>query len=281
MKYLEFTFLCTPFDEDVTDILSFYLGEIGFNSFVVEDSELKAYIIKDDFDKEALDELIANYPFDVRINYEIKQMEDKNWNEEWEKNYFSPITVGDECVIKSSFHKNVPHCKYNIIINPKMSFGTGHHQTTFLILSEILKQDFNNKVVLDMGCGTGILGILALMKGAKKVTAIDIDQWVYDNVIENIKLNNINASDINVLIGDASLLKEQKFDIILANINRNVLLNDLKIYNNVLSNGGEIYLSGFYIEDIPALLQEAAKFHLIQKEVQSLDNWAMLHLIKQ
>lgn len=281
MKYLEFTFLCTPFDEDVTDILSFYLGEIGFNSFVVEGSELKAYIIKDDFDKEALDVLIANYPFDVRINYEIKQMEDKNWNEEWEKNYFSPITVGDECVIKSSFHKNVPHCKYNIIINPKMSFGTGHHQTTFLILSEILKQDFNNKVVLDMGCGTGILGILALMKGAKKVTAIDIDQWVYDNVIENIKLNNINASDINVLIGDASLLKDQKFDIILANINRNVLLNDLKIYNNVLSNGGEIYLSGFYIEDIPALLQEAAKFDLIQKEVQSLDNWAMLHLIKQ
>lgn len=195
------------------------------------------------------------------------------------KNYFSPIIIEDQCVIKSSFHKDVPPCKYEIIINPKMAFGTGHHQTTRLMMQEILKIDFTNKTVLDMGCGTGILAILASMKGAKDLTAIDIDEWAYENIKENLETNNINNTEIQ--IGDASLLGAKKYDIIIANINRNVLLEDINIYSSILKKGGILLLSGFYIEDVNILETEANKWDLQLDYFVELDNWAGMRLLKQ
>lgn len=276
MKYLEITFTCNPVNEHITDALSVYLGEIGFDSFIVEENKLLAYIPKDDFEENQLLELIDQYPFDVKIEYEINEPEDKNWNEEWENNYFSPIIIDDQCVIKSSFHKDTPNCKYTIIINPKMSFGTGHHQTTVLMLKEILKGEFNNKTVLDMGCGTGILAILASMRGAKAITAVDIDEWAFQNIQENIDINKTN--NINIHIGDAQVIKDMSFDIIIANINRNVLLNDMRIYSESLNKNGILYLSGFYKEDIESLETEASKYGLQVCYSTIQDNWAALKL---
>lgn len=279
MKYLEVMFRCTPTNEHITDALSVYLGEIGFDSFLADDEQLLAYTPKNIFDENQLNQLIEQYPFDINIEYKINELEDKNWNEEWEANYFSPIIIENQCVIKSSFHKDTPECRYSIIINPKMAFGTGHHQTTVLMLKEILKGNFEEKTVLDMGCGTGILAILASMKGAKTVSAIDIDEWAFQNIQENIEINNIN--NVNVQIGDAQLLKDVHFDIIIANINRNVLLQDMQTYARSLNKDGVLYLSGFYKEDIESVEKEALKYGLEVEYSTTLDNWAALKLTIQ
>lgn len=279
MKYLEITIKSENFNEDLGDALSSLLGEIGFDMFSVEEDKLLAYIPSDNFDNSKLQNLLQEIPLEANFTYDVKEMEDKNWNEEWEKNYFSPIIVDNQCVVKSSFHKDVPDYKYTIIINPKMAFGTGHHQTTRLMMQEILKIDFTNKSVLDMGCGTGILAILASMKGAKSLTAIDIDEWAYDNIIENLSLNNIN--NIEVKIGDASLLGAKKYDIIIANINRNVLLADMEHYASVLNNDGILLLSGFYLEDVHMLEVEANKNNLKLDYFAELDNWCGMRLNKK
>ena len=227
MKYLEFAFRTVPCTETVNDILSAVLGEVGFESFIEQADGIAAYIQKDLYNEAALKEAIINFPLpDTQINYTYQEAEDKDWNEEWEKNFFQPIVIEDRCVIHSTFHHDYPQAEYDIVINPQMAFGTGHHETTSSILGELLDADLKGKSVLDMGCGTSILAILASMRGADPVTAIDIDDWCVNNSRDNIALNNI--ANITVELGDASLLKGRKpFDIIIANINRNILLNDM------------------------------------------------------
>ncbi len=273
MRYIEVIFNSTPHSEDLYDILSANLSEVGFESFVQSEENLLAYITGEKFSTMIIDKIIEIFPFDATITYSFKAIEDKNWNEEWEKNFFKPITFEDKCIIYSSFNKPEEKEKYDyqIQIDPKMSFGTGHHQTTGLMISEILKLNLADKDVLDMGCGTAILAILASMRGSKNITAIDIDEWAYNNAIENIGLNNIN--NIEVLLGDAALLGDKKYDVILANINRNILLEDIPAYSDVLNAGGKLIMSGFYQQDIPLISEKCMENELVFDHYTDKDNW--------
>lgn len=274
MKYLEFSFRTLPCTETVNDVLSAVLGEAGFESFVEQPSGINAYIQKDLYDEEAFKEAITNFPLpDTRIEYSYQEAEDKDWNEEWEKNFFQPIIIGDRCVIHSTFHQDVPQAEYDIVINPQMAFGTGHHETTSLIIGELLDNDLQGKSLLDMGCGTSILAILARMRGAAPCTAIDIDEWCVRNSLENISLNSVDC--IDVFQGDASSLEGKgPFDIIIANINRNILLNDLPQYVRCMHPGSELYMSGFYIDDIPVIQAEAERNGLHLVHHREKNRWA-------
>ena len=274
MKYLEVTFTTHPCNETVNDVVSALAGEIGFESFVECEGGIQAYIQQTLFDEEALKEMVVNFPLpDTRIEYTIKEAEDKNWNEEWEKNFFQPIVIGDRCCIHSTFHKDTPKTEYEILINPQMAFGTGHHETTSLIIEELLDSELKDKSLLDMGCGTSILAILARMRGARPCTAIDIDEWCVRNSLENIELNHVD--NIAVSQGDASSLKYLgPFDVIIANINRNILLNDMKQYVRCMHPGSELYMSGFYVDDIPLIQAEAERNGLQFVHHQEKNRWA-------
>lgn len=275
MKYFEVTFIVSPCNETVTDVLSALAGEIGFESFVECEEGVEAYIQQSLFDEDSLKEMVAVFPLpNTQINYVIKEAEDKDWNEEWEKNFFQPIVIGDRCVIHSTFHKDVPTATYDIVINPQMAFGTGHHETTSLIIGELLEcSDLKDKSLLDMGCGTSILAILARMRGARPCTAIDIDEWCVRNSIENIALNQVD--DIAVSQGDASTLSGKgPFDVVIANINRNILLNDMKQYVACMHPGSELYMSGFYVDDIPVIREEAEKNGLSFVHHKEKNRWA-------
>ena len=281
MKYFEVTFSANPCNETITDVLSALTAEIGFESFVECEGGMQAYIQQSLFDEEALKNIIADFPIpDTKITYTITEPEDKDWNEEWEKNFFQPIVIEDRCVIHSTFHKEYPKAEYDIVINPQMAFGTGHHETTSSILGELLDADLKGKSVLDMGCGTSILAILASMRGADPVTAIDIDDWCVNNSRDNIALNNIN--NITVELGDASLLKGRKpFDVIIANINRNILLNDMAAYTACMHKGSEIYMSGFYVQDIDAIRSKGESLGLKFVHYREKNNWAAVKLIME
>lgn len=275
MDYLKVTFNFKPYEEYVADLLNDELAKIDYESFEFSKEGLNTYIQAAKFNEESLNKLFENFSFANKITYTVNELESKNWNEEWEKNYFEPIIIHDECVIHSSFHHDIPKLKYDIVIDPKMSFGTGHHETTSLMLNEILKIDsFGNKRVLDMGCGTAVLAILAAMKGSTDLVAIDIDNWCVSNSKENIELNHV--SGIDVKLGDASLLVDTYFDVILANINRNILLNDMKRYADVLKPNGEIFMSGFYVTDISVLEKEMNKNKLSIKYFKEKNNWAVI-----
>jgi len=278
MDYLEINFIIEPYEEYISDVLASELGEIGFDSFVPTIEGLDAYIPKNAFDELNLKNLLADFPFEASIDYKVTQIESKNWNEEWEKNYFQPIVIGNDCVIHSSFHKNVPKATYDIVIDPKMAFGTGHHETTSLVIGQLLLMDLEGKTLLDMGCGTAVLAILAAMRGAKDIVAIDIDTWCTENSIENIAINNI--SGIEVKLGGAELLEGLHFDIILANINRNILLADMEQYAACLSSGGELYMSGFYVEDIPLIEAEAIRNGLKLTYYKEKNNWVVVKTVK-
>ena len=278
MQYNQVLFKCDPYSETVTDILSAMLAEIGFESFVRGEDALEAYVPQPLFNRSELDQVLADLPLEVEISYTVQTMEDKNWNEEWEKNYFQPIVIGDECCIHSSFHQPEGTYRYPILIDPKMSFGTGHHQTTLLILKEILAMELSGKCVLDMGCGTGVLAILAAMKGAAPVTAIDIEEWAYNNAMENVVLNGMTS--IRVLHGGAELLGEERYDVIFANINRNILLQDLPHYEAVLKQGGIIVMSGFYLDDLPAIRSRANELGLSFDHLKDMDRWVATTFVK-
>ena len=225
-----------------------------------------------------LNQVIADFPFDADITFTLESVVNKNWNEEWEKYFFEPIVIDDKCVIHSSFHKDFPMLEYDITIDPKMAFGTGHHETTSLMVSEILKMDFTDKTVLDMGCGTSVLAILASMRGAESLTAIDIDDWCVDNSLDNLKLNNIN--NIEVFLGDASLLPGKTFDVILANINRNILVNDMHTYAGCLPENGLLFMSGFYTEDVPVIEAKARELGFSMQYFLHKNNWAVVKMKK-
>ena len=281
MKYFEVTFTTEPCNEIVTDVISAMAGEIGFESFVEWEKGVQAYIQQSLFDEEALKGMVADFPLpDTSITYTIQEAEDKDWNEEWEKNFFQPIVIGDRCCIHSTFHKDTPKTEYEILINPQMAFGTGHHETTSSIICELLDADLQGKSVLDMGCGTSILAILASMRGANPVTAIDIDDWCVNNSRDNIALNGI--TNITVELGDANLLEGRApFDVIIANINRNILLADMPQYAACMHSGSELYMSGFYLEDIPAIREKAESLGMTFVHHREKNNWVAVKFVME
>lgn len=271
MNYILTTFTIQPKSEIAADLLSGLLADVGFESFVTTDEGLDAYIQSELFSESHIREIITQFPIDVKIDYSLTEIEEKNWNEEWEKNYFQPIVIDGKCVIQSSFHQTEGNYEYRIFIDPKMAFGTGHHQTTGLILHEILSMDLTDKSVLDMGAGTAVLAILASMRGANPVLAIDIDEWAYNNALENIKLNQ--TPSIRVLKGGVEVLGDESFDVVFANINRNILLQDIPAYTKVLNSAGILIMSGFYKEDIPAIREKCEENGLTYVGFREQDNW--------
>ncbi|APS40642.1 50S ribosomal protein L11 methyltransferase [Salegentibacter sp. T436] len=267
-NYLEFKFKIEPL-QPASEILVAELGYLGFESFVEEEDGLTAYIPAEEYEDDLLAGVHILQSNEFQITYSKGEIEQVNWNEEWEKN-FSPIMVDDICSVRAPFHPE-PDTEFDIVIEPKMSFGTGHHATTHMMIQHILKNDWNDKAVLDMGCGTGVLAILASMKGAKFVDAIDIDNWCYQNTLENVGRND--CDNINVEEGGAELLQDRKYDMILANINRNILLRDLPIYKDCLIKGGNLFLSGFYEEDIPVITEACQKLGLNYIEHIERSNW--------
>lgn len=272
--YLGYYFNVEP-PQPGTEILIAQLGYAGFESFVETEEGVTAYIQKDEWNATILDNIQILNSDEFEISYTFEDIEPTNWNEEWEKN-FNPIIVDDLCSVRAPFHDK-PDTEYDIIIEPKMSFGTGHHETTHMMIQHILKNDFKDKSVLDMGCGTGVLAILAEMKGANTIDAIDYDNWCYLNSLENVERNNCNY--ITVIEGDASLLIDQQYDIIIANINRNILLNDMATYVKCLKNKGILFLSGFYSDDVPIIEKECNKQGLNFVESLEKNNWVALKFV--
>ncbi|PZW38810.1 ribosomal protein L11 methyltransferase [Mesonia algae] len=273
--YIGYFFKVEPL-QPASDILIAELGELGFDSFVETEEGIEAYIIKDQHQEALVKEVSILENENFKISYTIQEFEQVNWNEEWEKN-FSPILVDDVCQVRAPFHPK-KETEYDIVIEPKMSFGTGHHATTHMMIQHILKDDMREKSVLDMGCGTGVLAILASMKGATPVEAIDIDNWCYLNTLENVERNN--CSTIKVEEGEASLLPGRSYDIIIANINRNILLNDLPVYTDCLTENGEIYLSGFYEEDLPIITEKCESLGLKLDNHLVRENWVAVKFVK-
>lgn len=283
MKYLEYTFTTCPAGETVQDVLAAVLAEVGFDSFVNDagpDAPLKAYIRKDAADEEALREALADFPLPgTAISYEAREAEDRDWNEVWEQNYFQPIVVGGRCVVASTFHKDVPTAEYTITIDPRMSFGTGHHATTAQMIGMLLDNPMEGRRVLDMGCGTSILAILARMRGAARCVAIDNDEWCVRNSLENIALNHTDGIDVR--LGDATALPGTgPYDVVIANINRNILLADMGAYVAEMAPGAVLFMSGFYEDDVPAIRTGAERLGLRLDEVRSQDRWACIKCIK-
>lgn len=274
MDYLEFKIKCL---EEFREILIAELAEIGFDSFLETDQGIDAYILQGDFDREIFSELISNYQEAGEISLTEGLVPKVNWNEEWEKNY-DPIEVEDLVYVRASFHDSKPGFKHEIVINPKMSFGTGHHATTYQMLRHQGAIEHNGKSVLDVGSGTGILAIMAHLLGAKKVEAFDIDDWCVDNGNENFDLNGLSTRMGLGTIGE--VIPRGPFEIVLANINKNVLLDEIQIYAGLLAPKGFLLLSGFYSEDIDDLVTVALPLGFTLQMKSTKDNWAALILQK-
>jgi len=273
--YIEYDFKVSP-KQLGSEILIAELGFVGFESFVETKDGVTAYIQKKDWNRAILDEVSVLKSEEFIINFEEKEVAQTNWNHEWEKN-FEQIQVDNLVSIRAPFHENI-NLKYDIVIEPKMSFGTGHHETTHMMIQHLIALDLEGKKTLDMGCGTGILAIFAEMKGANPIDAIDIDNWCYLNSIENASRNQ--CKKISVYEGDSSLLADKKYEVLIANINRNILLSDMQIYTNCLEVGGVLLLSGFYKEDILIIDKEVSKFGLKLEKTIEKNNWVALKYIK-
>lgn len=272
--YIGYYFKVQPL-QPASEILIAELGDAGFESFVETDDGVTAYIQKEDWYEAILNDIQILNSDEFKITYTFEDIVQTNWNAEWEKN-FKPIVVDDLCAVRAPFHQPF-NTKYDIIIEPKMSFGTGHHETTHMMIQHILKNDFKDKSVLDMGCGTGVLAILAELKGAKPIDAVDYDNWCYLNSLENVARNN--CKHITVIEGDASVLGKNKYDIIIANINRNILMQDMATYISCLNKNGMLFLSGFYDDDIPLIKAECEKHLLKFQEKLERNNWVSLKFL--
>lgn len=278
MDYNKITIKITPFQEWLCDVLNSQLAEVGFDSFVETENGVEAFIPAKLFKEENLNEVLNAFQGDFNFETKSEFIKDQNWNTEWEKHYFKPLIIGDELLIRAPFHTEYPNAKYEIVIEPNMAFGTGNHETTATIIESILKNNLSGKTILDMGCGTGILSILASMKGALQITAIDIDEWSFTGTKENAALNNIQ--NIDVKLGDASLLGNQKYDLIFANIHKNVLLNDMQAYHEVLNDGGNLIMSGFYTKDISDIKDKAESLGMQDAGFVEKNNWVAHSFLK-
>lgn len=268
-----------PCNETITDLIAAFLGEIGFESFSPDETGVTAFIQKHLFNQESTDDAISFFPIKTSLAISSEIVTGRDWNEEWEKNYFQPIIVDDTCVVHSSFHKNVPMAKFDIVIDPKMAFGTGHHATTCNMMRFIIESDLKGKTIIDMGTGTGILAILCKMKGAGDVTGIEIDPVAWENAVDNARLNNV---EINLLCGNSSKLPGLPIaDYFLANINRNVITSDIKAYSLALKSGGIMLLSGFYKTDIPIVEEYANRYGLHLDCIKEENEWVAIKLLKQ
>jgi ribosomal protein L11 methyltransferase len=275
MSYLEFIF--TPLSsEEAKTFLMAELLQVGFESFIDEELSLLGYISSEHYTEDSITSInfLRDHP---EVKFEVKTLADINWNREWESNY-QPVTIAGKCHVRAPFHPSMPGITYEIVIEPKMAFGTAHHETTQLMAAWLMELDVGGKDVLDMGCGTGILAILANKMGASFVTGIDNDEWAWRNGVENFRINNVAAG--NVYAGDASMVKPDSFDLILANINRNVLLQDMKAYNTGLRKNGFLLLSGFYQQDIETIVTSAIENAFQFKASRNMNNWAVALLYK-
>ncbi len=273
MRFFQINLKFNPIDP-WSEILIAFLSELNFDSFEETEIGLKAFIDENQFSEDAFQKVLSRIELDVE--YEIQSLKNENWNSKWESS-FEPVIIDDQCGVRASFHPSL-NVKHEIVITPKMSFGTGHHSTTYGMMKKMLDLNFNSKKVLDMGCGTAVLAILASKLGANKVLAIDIDEWAFKNSIENIKINELD--NIKIIQGGSSLIKET-YDIILANINRNVLLNDMAKYSRALGDNGNLLLSGFYQEDLPLITNKCKQFGLEYKNNTHHNNWVTAHFQKK
>ena len=273
--YLEVNF---EISAEFSDLIIAELDQHGYDSFQETETGVQAYILIDEFDEEIIKDLQQQYEEVVEFNYSVSELENKNWNEEWEKNFEQSI-ISDECIVRASFHIPDKEYEYDIVINPRMSFGTGHHATTSMMLLHELDMDIQGKKVLDAGCGTGVLAIMAAKLGASEVFAYDIDDWSYNNALDNFSLNNTET--INISVGEVGVaIHNRPYDVILANINKNVLLQDIQHFANILQENGYLVLSGFYEKDIEDLMNEAKKHDLSLENQKEKDSWVSLRLKK-
>lgn len=276
MNYIELDVSVTPSDIG-SDVLITLLSEIGFDSFETNQAGFKAFIPQPEFNKTIIDELINQYRETFKIEYKINEIKQQNWNALWESS-FQPVNINNQCFIRAPFHPKPDNIKYDIIIEPKMSFGTGHHDTTRLMVEKILSLDIKNKSLLDVGCGTGVLAILGYMAGANPVEAIDIDDWCYENTIENIARNNVK--NLAVYKGNIQLLHNKSFHTILANINKNVLLSEMHNYSQLLEKNGNLIMSGFFKTDMDEINNFAEKNSLSLINSNTINQWAITHFVK-
>jgi ribosomal protein L11 methyltransferase len=272
MEYTRLTFDLRE-HKNLFEALTAELGMLGFESFEEKENDLLAYIQTDDWDEELLNESFVLQSSNIAYQAEDVKME--NWNQTWEDN-FEPIYVDDEIYVRAPFHPQADY-KYEILIEPKMSFGTGHHETTHLILSQLLRMNLESKSVLDMGCGTGILGIFASIKGAADVDAIDIDEWCYENTKENAQRNGVE--NLRAFKGDVGSIPAKQYDVLIANINRNILLNDMAKYTQHVKNQGILVLSGFYQEDFTTIDQKCRSLGYTLKDKNMKNNWLALSYV--
>ncbi len=278
MSYLEVQFFQTRGEAFHRDILMAELADLGFDTFEETETGCKAFIAAEKFNQSALQTLLESYSADFAFDFRLAEIEQQNWNAVWESN-FEPIIIADQIYVRATFHPARPEFTYEIVIDPKMAFGTGHHQTTSLVMAMMLEEDFKSKKVLDMGCGTGILAILAEKLGAVELDAIDYDSLCYESTLENTALNQ--CSQINALCGSKEAIPDKAYDIILANINRNILLDQLDRYSDVLLPGGKLYLSGFYEHpDLDILKEKAANLNLVYQEHRVNKDWTAAKFIK-
>ncbi|MBV8388517.1 MAG: 50S ribosomal protein L11 methyltransferase [Mucilaginibacter sp.] len=279
MDYYELLFTTHPTEDYQQDLLIDALASIGFDTFEEIEGGFKAYIPDADFNKEELEENLAPYHEMFNFSYEVNVIQQKNWNEVWESN-FEPIQISDKVYVRATFHQPKPEFPLEIVIDPKMAFGTGHHETTSMMMDLMLDTDFAGKDVLDMGCGTGILAILASKLGAKDITGIDYDPVCYDSTIENSASNR--TDNIKALCGSKEVIPDAQFDVILANINRNILLDQMERYSEVLKSGGEIYFSGFYESpDLDIIKEEAVKYGLTYVNHKKTKDWVAAKFKKE
>ncbi len=278
MVYLKISIKISPYNETVKDLLIAQMADMGYDAFAEEDDGFDAYIDEKQFDEEDLPFLEPMIK-DITLSWSLEKVEEKNWNEEWEKNFFQPQDIDGKCLIHSDFHKTDKEYEYDIIINPKMAFGTGHHETTRMMVQFLLEEEIKDKVVVDMGCGTGILSILSSKRGATEVYAVDIDPHCIENAQENIHLNKLH--NIFVLMGNATYLSRRaNVDVIVANINRNVLIEDMDCYATALKSRGILLISGFYSSDVKLLTFHANKFGLVLQGQKVNNNWCSLKFVK-
>lgn len=278
-EYIETSFSIRPYDRDIADLLPVFLAEYGYETFTDTEGGLKGYVKEALYSDSDVDAAIASLPIQTStITYTNKSVPCEDWNRKWIEESFTPVEVGENCIIHSPNHLVDTDTKYDIVVAPVMAFGSGHHQTTYMMAEHLIRDFEAGKTFLDMGCGTGVLAILASKLGAKSVTAIDIDEMAYENCIENIRLNS--AGNINVLLGDSTAIGSSRFDAIAANINRNILLADMPAYAKALNRGGALYLSGFYVSDIEAVKNSAIKNGLEFVKSEAREEWASLKFQK-